>query len=120
MEYFGVFAFLICIWILSGSSHPAKVKKLQRRLEALEKRVGFGIKDDEVADMSRLIKELEGKWCIMDSDDLHVEKVRVCDIEEKWVKVEYEETSHKKGEQQKVKTKLIRVSSIDSVEMVEE
>ena len=70
--------------------------------------------------MSRLIKELEGKWCIIDSDDLDVEKVRVCDVDGEWVKVEYKEVQYKKGAPEKVKTKLIRVDSIDSVEIAEE
>lgn len=122
VEYFGLFAFMICIWILSGASHPVKVKKLQRRVEALERRTGQGVKDSEseVVQMSRLIKELEGKWCIIDSDDLDVEKVRVCDVDGEWVKVEYKEVQYKKGAPEKVKTKLIRVDSIDSVEIAEE
>ena len=76
--------------------------------------------ESEVVQMSRLIKELEGKWCIIDSDDLDVEKVRVCDVDGEWVKVEYKEVQYKKGAPEKVKTKLIRVDSIDSVEIAEE
>jgi len=119
MENFGVFAFIICLWILFGPSHPTNVKELQRRVEALEKKTAHGVKENEVVDMSRLLKELEGKWCIMDSDDLDEEKVRVCDVDEEWVKVEYKETQYKKNAPEKIKTKLIRVSSIDSVEMAE-
>ncbi len=116
MEYFGVFAFILCIWLLAGPSHPSNMKKLQRRVRALEKSDLYKKRTSEVADMSRLIEELKGKWCIVDSDELLTEKVRICDVDAEWVKIEYPE---KKTEPEKLTSKLIRIDSIDSIEILE-
>lgn len=113
MEYFGLFAFVICLWLISELEN---VKKMKRRLEILERKAADGTEAEKGEEMSRLIEELKGKWCIMDAEDLDVEKVRVCDTDGEWVKVEYQKKGIKASEQ--TIHKLIRISAIDSVEIM--
>lgn len=111
MEYLGYFGLISFIVVLGVSS----------RLDKLEKRVN-GIKRKEKGErekMSRLIEELQGKWCNMESDDLDEEKVQVCDVDGEWVKVMYKVAATKK-EPEKMVHKLIRVDSIESVEILPE
>ena len=54
----------------------------------------------------------------IDSDELvMIKKVQICDVDEDWVKVMYKEDERKEGEKEKIK--IIRVDSIDSIELLE-
>lgn len=116
MEYLGLFAFIVSLWLCS---YPGEIKKLKRRVETLERKAACGAENEEVADMSRLLEELKGKWCIMDADDLDEDRVRVCDTDGEWVKVEYKEKATRK-EPERTKTVLIRANSIESVEILKD
>jgi len=115
MEYLGLLGLVAFIYVMKLNSVPEEIAGLKRKVKKLEKTV-FGNK--EAKSMSRLIEELQGKWCEIDSDELMVEKVKVCDVDEDWVKVMYKEAGRKEGEKEKIK--IIRVDSIDSIEVLEE
>lgn len=122
MEYFGMVA---CVLLIMHSGIPAKVKKLERNIRVLERKLNeqsklVGVTDasksKEEKIMSRLLEECKGKRCIVDSDELEEENVFVCDVDEEWVKVEYKERKRKGEEETKVM--LIRTESITSVEIL--
>lgn len=109
MEYLGLLGLVAFIYVMKLNGLPDEIASLQRKIKKLEKNV-FGNK--EAKNMSRLIEELQGKWCKMDSDELMEEKVQVLDVDEDWVKVMYKE-------REKEKIKIIRVDDIDSIEVLE-
>lgn len=113
MEYFGLIAFIIAMCAISYAEKISKLEKKVNSLKRAEKKKG------EREKMSRLIEELQGKWCNMESDDLDEEKVQVCDVDGEWVKVMYKVAATKK-EPEKTVHKLIRVDSIESVEILSE
>lgn len=108
---FGVIAF-VCVMYLFGELNALK-KNVQRMKSRRKTEKG------ESEEMSRLIKELQGKWCMVESDDLDVEKVRICDVDEEWVKAMYMEKATKQ-EPEREKYVLIRIDSIESVEILPE
>lgn len=115
MEYLGLLGLVAFIYVMKLNGVPEEIAGLKRKVKKLEKNV-FGNK--EAKNMSRLIEELQGKWCSIDSDELPmVEKVQVCDVDEDWVKVMYKEGGRK---EEKERIKIIRVDSIDSIELLEE
>lgn len=108
---FGVVAF-VCVMYLYGELN--KLKKTVDRMKSRRK-----IEKGESKEMSRLIKELQGKWCMVESDDLDEEKVQICDVDEEWVKAMYIEKATKQ-EPEREKYVLIRIDSIESVEILPE
>lgn len=106
---FGVVAF-VCVMYLFGELKT--LKKTVRRMNGRGKTEKGGLQE-----MSRLIKELQGKWCIVESDDLDEEKVKICDVDEEWVKAMY---IKKEAGQEREKYVLIRIESIESVEILPE
>lgn len=117
MEYLGLLGLVAFIYVMKLNKVPEEISGLKRKIKKLEKTV-FGIGNKEAKDMSRLIEELKGKWCKVDSDELVMqEKVQICDVDEDWVKVMYKENGRKNGGKEKIK--IIRVDSIDSIELLE-
>ena len=114
MEYLGYFGLISFIIVLGLSS---RIDKLEKRINGLKRKEAK--EKEEREKMSRLIEELQGKWCNMESDDLDEEKVQVCDVDGEWVKVMYKVAATKK-ESEKMVYKLIRVDSIESVEILPE
>lgn len=112
MEYFSFFGIFSFILVLSCYSRVGKLEHSMRRIKRRD-----AMQKGELEEMSRLIEELQGKWCIMESDDLDEEKVQVCDVDGEWVKVMYVEGATKK-EPEKTKYVLIRVDSIERVEIL--
>lgn len=113
MEYLGIFGVvaLAMVWHLQGL--PDELTKLKRRVAKSEKALSREMKGKGELHMSRLIGELKGKWCEIDSEDLEDEKVQICDVDEEWVKVIYQE----KGTSS---VQLIRIDSINSVKVLAE
>lgn len=111
MEYFGVLAFIM---ILFYSSYPGKVKKLESKVKLLSK------KQKGESYMSKLIGELVGKECIIKSDagleliGSNFIKCRVLDVDDEWLKICFIDKKKKEV------TKLLRIESIDEVEMTEQ
>ncbi len=115
MEYLGLLGLVAFICVVKLNGVPDEIASLKRKVKKLEKNV-FGNK--EAKNMLRLIEELRGKWCKIDSDELvMIKKVQICDVDEDWVKVMYKEDERKEGEKEKIK--IIRVDSIDSIELLE-
>lgn len=108
---FGVVAF-VCVMYLFGELNALKKKVERKKYRGRTEKGGL-------EEMSRLIKELQGKWCMVESDDLDVEKVKICDVDEEWVKAMYlEKATKQKPEREKYV--LIRIDSIESVEILAE
>lgn len=109
MEWFGVIAFIL---VLCMPSHDKEIKNHETRLKRIENKS----KGDSA--MSKLIKETVGHECIIKSPESfaltgNVEMTcHVLDVDDEWVKVRY---VHKK----ETKTKLLRISAIDEVELTE-
>lgn len=110
MEWIG----LICLAIvLCYSAYPGKVNKLERKVKKLEKKREGGIS------MSKIISELVGKECKITTEAAlalsgSVEVLaKILDVDDEWIKFTY---TDKKGN---VKTKILRIESIDSVELIE-
>jgi len=110
MEYFGIFAFIL---VLAYSSYPSKVKKLEAKIKKLERK----LKGEST--MSKLINDLVGKECKIKSDEAwamvgaDAVKCLVMDCDDEWIKVQY---TDKKG---KVIVKLLRIETVDEVELLE-
>ncbi len=107
MEYFGIFGVVAFVMVCGISD---ELKKLKRKMAGVDK-ILSRFKNKEEIHMSRLIEELKGRWCEIDSEDLLDEKVQVCDVDEEWVRVRLKKDSA---------VQLIRIDSIDSVKILEE
>lgn len=110
MEWIGLCALAL---VLCYSAYPGKVNVLERKVKKLE------CKLKGESEMSKLFSELVGKDCIIKSGEvleLGETKIvcKILDVDEEWVKLTYEEK--KKG----TITKILRIDTIDSVELVEE
>jgi len=101
----------VCLMILIlYSSYPAKVKKLERELAKIKRKLNG---DNE---MSRLITDLVGKKCKITNEDSSQNAwiYTIIDADDEWVKVSY---STKKDE---VKTEIIRIDVIKKVNLIAE
>ena len=113
MEWLGLISFVI---LLCYSSYPGKIKSLEKKVKKLQKKNKEGKEGNE---MSRLIQDLVGKKCRMETEDdalLSGNGQIVCDVldaDEDCVKLAYEDKD--KGRV----TKLIRVETIIAVDVVE-
>lgn len=111
MEWLGFLSFFI---ILCYSSYPGKVKKLESQMKKVRK------KETEENKMSKIISELVGKKCIITTTDAlqfigdTKVKCNVLDVDDEWIKISYTE---KKGN---TKIRIMRIDSIDGVEVEEE
>lgn len=111
MEWVGFACLAI---MLCYSAYPGKVRKLESKVKKLQ------LKQKGVSGMSKIISELVGKNCIIETDealqfvgDTKV-KCTVLDVDDEWMKFSY---ADKKGN---VKTKIMRIDKIDGVELEEE
>jgi len=110
LEYFGLAAFVL---ILSYSSYPGKIKKLEAKIKKLERNLR-GEKS-----MSKILSELINKKCILISDEgLSIVSKReieciVLDVDDEWIKFTF---TDKKGVS---KTQILRVESIERVDFIE-
>lgn len=115
MEWFGLIAFVVvmCMPMPVGKGNFRKLENRVRNLENGQK--------GEKSIMSKLISELVGKKCKIVSTSGMVEIsfsgteqiFTVLDTDEDWVKVQYED------KKKNTITKLIRISDIVSVDIVE-
>lgn len=103
MEYFGVVAFIF--WLFYADKH----KKLQRKLNRLEKR---NMGENQ---MSQLIKNMVNKSgkIYFDSELQTVYAWTILEVDEDWVKLQ---RTDKKG---KVFTKIVRLDDIKSIDVEE-
>lgn len=99
----------ICIaLILCYSSYPGRVRKLERRIRIVCNKNG------ENNNMLKLINELIGKKCRMDTEDsLGSFDCDIIDVDDEWVKV-------KAYDKKNYKIKLIRILSINNIELINE
>lgn len=104
----GWFSFIL---VLCYSAYPGKVRKLERKVKILERKV----KGDNY--MSKIISELIGKECKIKTEEALIfagnneVKCIVLDADDEWIKLIYKD---KKGIE---KTKILRIDSLDSVEL---
>lgn len=113
MGYLGLFGVIALVMVWRLQELPDELTKLKRRVVKSEKALSREMKNKGELHMSRLIGELKGKWCEIDSEDLIGEKVQVCDVDEEWVKVIIQEEGTSS-------VQLVRIDSIDSVKVLEE
>ena len=107
MEWIG---FIALVLILCYSSYPGKVKKLERKVKLLERKLRG---ENE---MSNLIKALVNKECVimLEEEFSQIIKGTVLDVDDEWVKIIIKD---KKGN---IKTKLIRIDGIKNIEILSE
>lgn len=106
---------LIClIIIICYSSYPGRVQKLEGKVKKLERKLSGG------DDMSKIIKDLVGKQCILTSQEAlffagntEVECM-VLAADDEWIKFTY--TNKKKVK----KTKILRIDSVESIDLLSE
>jgi|GEM_PF-232751 len=109
LEYFGLIAFVL---VLSQMGYPSKIKKLEGELKSLKRK----IKGEEA--LSKLLKDLIGVKCIIDCDGAVVftgkseMECEVLDVDDEWVKITY------KDKKNVTKTNIIRIESIDNIEII--
>ncbi len=111
MEIFGVIALFVALFY---SPATEKVKRLEAKVKQMERKQ----KGENV--MSKLINELVGKECKIQSDDAlnlvgSAEMFcKVLDTDDEWMKVQFED---KKKNQI---TKLLRIENIEEIEILGE
>jgi len=109
LEYFGLIAFVL---VLSQMGYSSKIKKLEGELKNLKR----NIKGEEA--LSKLLKDLIGVKCIIDCDGAVVftgkseMECEVLDVDDEWVKITY------KDKKNVTKTNIIRIESIDNIEII--
>lgn len=109
LEYFGLIAFVL---VLSQMGYSSKIKKLEGELKNLKRK----IKGEEA--LSKLLKDLIGVKCIIDCDGAVVftgkseMECEVLDVDDEWVKITY------KDKKDVTKTNIIRIESIDNIEII--
>lgn len=109
MEFFGLMAFVL---IISYSSYPSKVKKLEKQLLAIKKN------EKGENSMSKLISELNGHRCLIKSQEVFLTssgnavECEVIDSDEEWIRIRYKD---KKGIE---KVKIMRIENIQDIELI--
>ena len=110
MEYFGIFAFIM---VLSYSGLPGRVKRLETKIKNLSK------KQKGENYMSKIIHELVGKECFINTDKAYelsggkYIKCKVLDADDEWIKINY--TDKKKNDV----TRILRIEDINDVEIAD-
>lgn len=111
MEYTGIVALL---FLLCYIGYPGRVRKLERKIKKLETKLNGGVA------MSKFISRLIGKKCILSVDgdlartDSSEFTCTILDSDEEWIEFSF---TDKKGTS---KTQLLRINSIDQIELIEE
>ena len=108
----------VCLMILLLQiNYPSKVKALEKRFKAFEKR---DKNEKSVVEMSKLISELKGKKCTIQFDasidnifDNELE-CTIVDVDDEWIKITYT-VKNKKAEE--TVSKIVRIDNIDSIEL---
>lgn len=107
MEWLG----LVCLGLIlcCSSSGSSKIKKLERKIKKLNRR-------EEKSEMSKLISGLVGKRCHIISANELAAKITadVIDADDEWVKLKITDKKNN------IKTKIIRIDSINEIELAEE
>lgn len=104
----GVFGLIACIILLSYSSYPAKVKKLESKIKKLER----NLKGEKT--MSKLLAELINKKCVLvTAGGFTKTEGIVLDVDDEWIKFS---SIDKKGGST---IQVIRIDSIEKVDVVE-
>lgn len=111
MEWAG---WLALVLLLCYSAYPGKVKKLQSRVKKLERKQNGG------ENMSKIISGLVGKSCKLKTEDALAlvgsaeMNCTVLDADDEWLKISYTDKKNLP------KIKLLRIDTVDSVELTEE
>ena len=87
---------------LNDIEQDDKIKRLAEKIRRLENKINGG------NGMSKIIKDLIGMECTVESDELLEEKCTVLDADEEWVKL----TAH--GRKKDI-TKIVRIDSIEAI-----
>ena len=100
------------IMLLYYSSYPGKVNKLECKVKKLERKQGGKSK------MSKIINDLVGKNCKIESDnlsyDIENDTCMILEADDEWIKISYIDSK-------KVTiTKILRIESIETVELINE
>lgn len=108
MEYFGLIAFVL---MMTYSSYPSKVKKLEKQLLAIK------INEKGENAMSKLISELNGHRCLIKCEEAFFSggtnvECDVIDSDDEWIKIKYKD---KKGVE---KVKIMRIENIEDIDMI--
>ena len=104
MDWLGWASVSICILIGYYSSYPRKVKKLEGELKKLKRNQMGETK------MSKILTELIGKDCIIETDCTVDFQCTVMDVDEGWIKIMYMDKDVQK-------IKVLRIESIQNVEL---
>lgn len=110
MEWMGCIAFIMAI---SYCGYPGRVNNLEGKIKRLER------KQRGNHEMSKLINELIGKTCKIQTNEdsaLDIDEIpcTVLDTDDEWMKITY--TDEKNGQ----KTAVLRIDSIEKVELINE
>ena len=109
MEFFGIIAFIL---VLSYSSYPSKLNKLERKIKKISRNM------KEESSMSKLIKDLKGDKCLISSDEAIFitgktdMECQIIDVDDEWIKITFVDKKDIK------KTQIIRIDTIDKIELI--
>ena len=104
MNFTILFFFIIIMYCLSEGY---KIKKLTKRIKKIEKK-------DVNKIMSRLIKELVGKECLITFEEGDEINCTIVDYDEEWLRITYSDKKEKHF------NKVVRIDSIYDVQYVAE
>jgi len=108
LEWVGWISLMILIFY---SAYPGKVKKLESKVKKLERKQGGA------ESMSKIINTLVGKSCKIKTDDALTLvgstdiQCMVLDADDEWIKLAYTDKKNV------AKTKILRIDSIDNIEL---
>ena len=110
LEWIGWFSLII---ILCYSSYPDKVKKLEKKVKQLERNEKGDFK------MSKIISSLVGERCRIKTEEAFFNGAmdviaNILDVDDEWIKISF---TDKKGIN---KIKILRIESIDNIELISE
>lgn len=105
--------FLSLALILCYASYPEKTKKLERRVNKLERIQGKG------ENMSKLIEELVNQECkILTEDALKLSgnaeiHCKVLDVDDEWIKISFVDKKNN------AKVRILKIEDIESIELLD-
>lgn len=111
MEWIGWISLIILIFY---SSYPDRVKKLEKKIKVLEKNK----KGD--TEMSKIIASLLGESCKIETDEALSFNgstdivANILEVDDEWIKFYYVD------KKSVTKVKILRIDSIDSIEILSE
>lgn len=108
LEWMGWFVFII---VLCYASYPGRVRKLESKVKKLQ------IKEKGDKSMSKIINELVGKRCKIETEELVINdnfNCTVLECDDEWIKISYTDKKNN------VITKILRIDNIDSIELKSE